>query len=110
MNNFVIGDFDKHSRGVLCAFDLVACTFLLEQVVKLHTKLGKPIPSSKPVLVTTCTTATVMLTKTVNSSVTSTVVSAASKSSSSGSIMKKAVPAISKVTFIGKCRAVLNMT
>ncbi|KAK7484494.1 hypothetical protein BaRGS_00024250 [Batillaria attramentaria] len=83
-----------------------------QKVVKLHTKLGKPIPSTDPVLVTATGTATVTVAKTTAPSVSSSSygVSSAAKTtaktvssggtSSSFGVVKKVV-ATPKITFVG---------
>lgn len=69
-----------------------------QKVVKLHTKLGKPIPSVDPVLVTKGTTST---TATTTSSAPQTITNIAKAPSYAGPRQ----PAIPKITFVGSDKA-----
>ncbi|KAL8606643.1 hypothetical protein ACOMHN_025742 [Nucella lapillus] len=77
-----------------------------QKVVKLHTKLGKPIPSTAPVLVTSTGTSTVAVTKTTTSvSSLGTGAKTAAKTTTTttttnGNVVKKVV-ATPKITFVG---------
>ncbi|XP_070194136.1 zinc finger RNA-binding protein-like isoform X7 [Littorina saxatilis] len=74
------------------------------QVVKLHTKLGKPIPSTDPVLVTTTGNSTVSVPKATSSTISAVGAGnktvAKSTTTSSVNIVKK-VAATPKITFVG---------
>lgn len=74
-----------------------------QKVVKLHTKLGKPIPSTDPVLVTTTGTSTVTIAKTTTSNSSSfgsgTKTTTATKTSTAP-VVKKVVSS-PKITFVG---------
>lgn len=74
--------------------------FFCLQVVKLHTKLGKPIPSTEPVVVTSSgssTTTTTSKAGTSKTTVTSTV-----KPVASSILATKRVLSTPKITFVGK--------
>lgn len=80
------------------------------QVVKLHTKLGKPIPSTDPVLVTTSGNSTVAVAKATSSTVsygTSTGTKTVAKTTASSVNVVKKVVSTPKITFVGMC-LVLN--
>jgi hypothetical protein len=67
--------------------------------VKLHTKLGKPIPSTDPVLVTTTGTVTVAK---GGASTVSSAGKPAAKATTSVAVVKKVISA-PKITFVGRC-------
>ncbi|XP_070194101.1 zinc finger RNA-binding protein-like isoform X2 [Littorina saxatilis] len=75
-----------------------------QKVVKLHTKLGKPIPSTDPVLVTTTGNSTVSVPKATSSTISAVGAGnktvAKSTTTSSVNIVKK-VAATPKITFVG---------
>ncbi|XP_076465037.1 zinc finger RNA-binding protein-like isoform X2 [Babylonia areolata] len=73
-----------------------------QKVVKLHTKLGKPIPSTNPVIMNSSGSSTVSVTKTTTSTVAAaggTKVAPKSTTATAG-IVKKVVAA-PKITFVG---------
>ena len=67
------------------------------QVLKLHTKLGKPIPSTDPVVIAASTSS---ITATATAKTTS-ATSTAAKTASTTTTVKK-VLATPKITFVGK--------
>ncbi|XP_070209164.1 zinc finger RNA-binding protein-like isoform X3 [Littorina saxatilis] len=74
-----------------------------QKVVKLHTKLGKPIPSTDPVLVTTTGNSTVSVPKATSSTISAVGAgnkTVAKSTTSSVNIVKKVV-ATPKITFVG---------
>ena len=76
------------------------------QVVKLHTKLGKPIPSTDPVLVATTGNSTVAVAKATSSTVSSYTAGSGTKTvakttATSVNVVKKVV-STPKITFVGK--------
>lgn len=71
-----------------------------QKVVKLHTKLGKPIPSTNPVVMTPTGTATVTMAKTSGSAVSAGASGAKVATKTSVSVVKKVV-ATPKITFVG---------
>ena len=81
----------------------LSCYIAVSQVLKLHTKLGKPIPSTEPVIVSanTTTTATTAGKTTATTTPSSTKATAIKTTTTSVPAAAQKVVATPKITFVG---------